>query len=218
MSDEIIDDYVITDDWGEDNALIFPDGGTSSGGNTPSPVVTPANFGRPGEATIVGTIGGAQWGEVGGAFSCKNGTLTVPLPAAAKYSSGTITTSSPGLIGGVDFSKTDTTSEIDSGMIKLAAANAASRCNGTTDGTPGGIHGIGYSNNGEFAITKGFALIPKPTGPTDGIDGLYNAETAKGMTWAELRGAGPVRLSYSDSHGYGVTAMMFNNFLSLFIS
>ena len=206
---EIIADYVITNELGDDTALIFPD-------DSGSPQTPPASFG-PGLATIVGTIGGAQWGSMGDAFSCNNGLLTVPLPAAAEYSSGSVATSSPGLIGGVDFSKTDTTSEIDAGMIKLAAANASAHCDGTTDGTPGGVYGVGYSSNGQFAINKGFVLIPKPA-ELDGIAGLYNAETAKGMTWAELRGAGPVRLSYSDSHGYGIMAMMFDNYLSLFIS
>lgn len=215
---EIIADYVITNELGDDTALIFPDD-SSSGGGGGSPQTPPASFG-PGLPHIVGTIGGAQWGPSisrGGAFACDSGLLTVPLPDNAEYSSGSVAKSSPGLISGVEFSKTDTTSAINSGMINLAAANAASRCDGTVDGTAGGVHGVGYSTNGQFAINKGFVLIPKPA-ELDGIAGLYNAGTAKGMTWAELRGAGPVRLSYSDSHGYGIMAMMFDNYLSLFIS
>lgn len=161
---EIIADYVITNELGDDTALIFPDD-SSSGGGGGSPQTPPANFG-PDVTTIVGTIGGAQWGSMGGAFSCNNGLLTVPLPAAAEYSSGTITSSSPGLIGGVDFSKTDTTSEIDAGMIKLAAANASAHCDGTTDGTPGGIYGIGYGTTDTFEISKGYVKIPRPNGYT----------------------------------------------------
>lgn len=162
MSDEIIEDYIITEEWGEDNALIFPITGEGGGGSTPAPS-TPAQFG-PSVTRIFGTIGGAQWGPMGEAFSCAGGVLTVPLPAAAEFSSGSITRSSAGLISGVEFSKKETNSAINSGAIILAAANAASRCNGTVDGTPGGIHGIGYSTDGSFSIDKGFLNIPKPAG------------------------------------------------------
>jgi hypothetical protein len=124
--------------------------------------VEKASFG-PGVTTIVGTIGGAQWGEVGGAFSCSNGQLTVPLPANAAYSA---TSSSSGLIRGVEFSKTKTTSEINDGVIKLAVANASSYCDGATDGTPGGVYGIGYSSGSTPSIDNGVIKIPRPSSYT----------------------------------------------------
>lgn len=222
MSDEIIDDYVITDDWGEDNALIFPDGGTSSGGNTPAPAVPPANFGPDVATTIVGTIRGAQWGSSisrGGAFACDSGLLTVPLPDDAEYSSGTITTSSPGLIGGVDFSKTDTTSEINAGFIKLAAANASSRCDGTTDGTPGGIYGIGYGSGNAFSIDKGYIRIPRP--PAQGYfpSGIYDAVHAQKVNWSDM-GAGVFPLTNPSNPKDGdirIAAILVGGYLSLLL-
>ena len=124
--------------------------------------VEKASFG-PGVTAVVGTIGGAQWGEVGGAFSCSNGQLTVPLPANAEYSA---TSSSSGLIRGVEFSKTNTTSEIKDGVIKLAVANASSYCDGATDGTPGGVYGIGYSSGNTPSIDNGVIKIPRPSSYT----------------------------------------------------
>lgn len=215
---EIIADYVITNELGDDSALIFPED-SSSGGGGGSPQTPPASFG-PGLPTIYGTIYDAKWGSMGDAFSCDNGLLIVPLPDAAEYSSGsTITTSSPGLISGVDFSKTDTTSKIDAGMIKLAAANAASRCNGTTDGTPGGIHGIGYSNNGEFAINQGFALIPKP--PAQGYfpSGIYDAVHAQKVNWSDM-GAGVFPLTSPSNPKDGdlrIAAVLIGGYLSLLL-
>lgn len=219
MSDEIIDDYVITDDWGEDNALIFPDGGTGSGGNTPAPVVPLATFG-PDIARIAGTICWAQWGEVGGAFSCNNGELTVPLPPKATYTSGTtITTSSPGLISGVEFSKTDTTSEIDDGQIKLAAANASAHCDGTTDGTPGGIYGIGYNSTDTFEISKGYVRIPRP--PAQGYfpSGIYDAVHAQKVNWSDM-GAGVFPLTSPSNPKDGdirIAAILVGGYLSLLL-
>lgn len=175
-----------------------------------------ASFG-PGVPTIVGTISGAQWGTIGGAFSCDAGLLTVPLPAAAEYSSGTITSSSPGLIGGVEFSKTDTTSEINGGMIKLAAADAASRCLGTTDGTPGGIHGVGYNSIDEFEISKGYIKIPKPPAPGYFPDGLYNAETGEKISWQTfLAGTSPVPLSQPAS-GLRIMAFHLGKYITFYL-
>ena len=181
--------------------------------------VKEASFG-PGVARIVGTIGGAQWGEVGGEFSCVNGQLTVPLPAAAEYSSGT-ENDQPGLISGVEFSKTDTTSEIDTGMIKLAAANASSYCNSATDGTengtPGGIYGIGYGNDNNFSIDKGYIRIPRP--PAQGYfpDGLYNAATGEKITWQTfLAGTSPVPLS-EPADGLRIMAFHLGKYLTFYL-
>lgn len=181
--------------------------------------VKEASFG-PGVTRIVGTIGGAQWGEVGGEFSCVNGQLTVPLPAAAEYSSGT-ENDKPGLISGVEFSKTDTTSEIDTGMIKLAAANASSYCNSATDGTengtPGGIYGIGYGNDNNFSIDKGYIRIPRP--PAQGYfpDGLYNAATGEKITWQTfLAGTSPVPLS-EPADGLRIMAFHLGKYLTFYL-
>lgn len=205
---------------GSDNVSIDPDLTVTDPCNPVYKIsvtgVEKASFG-PGKPTIVGTIGNAQWGTMGGAFSCADGVLTVPLPAAAEYSSGTITSSSPGLIGGVDFSKTDTTSEINGGMIKLAAANAASRCNGTTDGTPGGIHGVGYNSIDEFEISKGYIKIPKPPEPGYFPDGIYNAVTGEKVTWETfLAGNSPVPMS-APSGGWRIMAFHFGKYLTFYL-
>lgn len=47
--------------------------------------------------------------------------------------------------------------------------------------------------------------------------GLHNATCGKNMTWEEMRGAGPIRISYSSSHGYGITAMMIGDYLSFYV-
>ena len=47
--------------------------------------------------------------------------------------------------------------------------------------------------------------------------GLHNATCGRNMTWAEMKGAGPIRISYSTSHGYGITAMMIGDYLTFYI-
>lgn len=47
--------------------------------------------------------------------------------------------------------------------------------------------------------------------------GLHNATCGRNMTWAEMKGAGPIKISYSTAHGYGVTAMMIGDYLTFYI-
>ena len=142
-----IEDFELTDDDGEDSALNFGDDSS----------VPPAQFGN-NQTVISGTISGMQWGEFGGSFYAKNGLGVVPKPPLADTVGGA------GLLVSAEFKKLQGKKPtLISGTLNLPLAQAPTgACNGTVDDTPGGIVGIGYSEDGVFSIKDGYARIPRP--------------------------------------------------------
>ena len=53
--------------------------------------------------------------------------------------------------------------------------------------------------------------------PSGGLAGLYDSENNRRLTWAELKDASLVRLSYSSSTSLGVTVKMFGDYLALYV-
>ena len=147
MADEydITEEFALTAEDGEDNALNF------GGSDTP-----PAQFGN-GQTVISGTISGMQWGDYGGAFYATNGLAVVPKPPLADAIGG------PGLFAGAEYKKLQGKKPtVVSGTLNLPLAQAGAGQDATTEDTPGGLVGIGYSEDGCFGITDGVARIPRP--------------------------------------------------------
>lgn len=147
MADEydISEEFALTAEDGEDNALNF------GGSDTP-----PAQFGN-GQTVISGTISGMQWGDFGGAFYATNGLAVVPKPPLADAIGG------PGLFAGAEYKKLQGKKPtVVSGTLNLPLAQAGAGQEATTEDTPGGLVGIGYSDDGCFGITDGLARIPRP--------------------------------------------------------
>ena len=140
-----IEDYDLTADDGEDNALNF------GGNETP-----PAQFGNE-QVVISGTISGMQWGDFGGSFYATNGLAVVPKPPLADTVGGA------GLFAGAEYKKLQGKKPtVVSGTLNLPLAQAGAGQEATTEDTPGGLVGIGYSEDGCFGITDGVARIPRP--------------------------------------------------------
>jgi hypothetical protein len=105
------------------------------------------------------------------------------------------------------------------GALNLPLAQAPTdTCNGTVDDdTPGGIVGIGYSEDGDFRIEDGYARIPRP--PESGYfpDGLYNAATGEKITWQTfLAGTSPVPLS-EPAEGLRIMAFHLGKYLTFYL-
>lgn len=202
MADEydIIEEFALTDNDGEDNALNF------GGDETP-----PAQFGN-GQTVIFGTICGMQWGDYGGAFYATNGLVVVPKPPLADAIGG------PGLFAGAEYKKLQGKKPtVVSGTLNLPLAQAGAGLEETTEDTPGGIIGIGYSSDGCFGITDGIARIPRPPEPGYFPKGLYNAETGKKTTWEDfLAGTSPVAMS-QPTDGYKIMAFHLGEYITFYL-
>lgn len=202
MADEydITEEFALTAEDGEDNALNF------GGDDTP-----PAQFGN-GQTVISGTISGMQWGDFGGAFYASNGLAVVPKPPLADAIGG------PGLFAGAEYKKLQGKKPtVVSGTLNLPLAQAGAGQEATTEDTPGGIKGIGYSSDGCFGITDGMALIPRPPEPGYFPKGLYNAETGKKTTWEDfLAGTSPVAMS-QPTDGYKIMAFHLGEYITFYL-
>lgn len=207
MADEydITEEFALTADDGEDNALNF------GGDETP-----PAQFGNE-QVVISGTISGMQWGDFGGSFYATNGLAVVPRPPLADTVGGA------GLLVSAEFKKLQgKTPTLVSGTLNLPLAQAEKGQEETTEDTPGGLKGIGYSDDGCFGITDGFARIPRPPELPSGIDkfpaGLRNAPANQNITWAEFFSqTGVIPLS-NPVNGFRISAFPFNGqYLSLLL-
>ena len=195
-----IEDYDLTADDGEDNALNF------GGDETP-----PAQFGNE-QVVISGTISGMQWGDFGGAFYATNGLAVVPKPPLADTVGGA------GLLVSAEFKKLQGKKPtLISGTLNLPLAQAGEGQEETTEDTPGGIIGIGYSSDGCFGIVDGFARIPRPPEPGYFPKGLYNAETGKKTTWEDfLAGTSPVAMS-QPTDGYKIMAFHLGEYITFYL-
>lgn len=183
MADEydITEEYALTAEDGENNALNFGDNETP-----------PAQFGNE-QVVISGTINGMQWGDFGGSFYATNGLAVVPKPPLADTVGGA------GLLVSAEFKKLQgKTPTLIQGTLNLPLAQAGVGQEETTEDTPGGLKGIGYSSDGCFGITDGFARIPRPPELPSGIDkfpvGVYHAVALKKITWEEM-GTGVVPMT-----------------------
>lgn len=201
-----IEDYELTDADGEDSALNL---GTESS-------VSPAQFGN-NQTVISGTISGMQWGAFGGSFYATNGLAVVPKPPLADTVGGLY-----GLVGKAEFKAlqgkkpTFTNGDLN---IPLAQAPTGA-CDGTVDDdTPGGLVGIGYSEDGDFRIEDGYARIPRP--PEQGYfpKGVYNGVMGQKVDWSAM-GTGVIPLTGKPNPKDGdmrIAAMLIGGYLSLLL-
>ncbi len=198
-----IEDYELTDTDGVDSALNLGDESS----------VSPAQYGN-NQPVIVGTISGMQWGDFGGSFYAINGLAVIPKPPLADTVGGA------GLLEKAEFKKLQGKKPtLGSGTLNLPLAQAPTgACDGTVDDdTPGGIVGIGYSEDGVFSIKDGYARIPRP--PEQGYfpDGLYNAATGEKITWQTfLAGTSPVPLS-EPAEGLRIMAFHLGKFITFYL-
>ena len=197
-----IEDFELTDNDCEDSALNLGDESS----------VSPAQYGN-NQPVIVGTISGMQWGNFGGSFYAKNGLCVIPKPPLADTVGGA------GLLVSAEFKKLQGKKPtLVSGTLNLPLAQASTgACNGTVDDTPGGIVGIGYSEDGVFSIKDGYARIPRPPEPGYFPKGLYNAETGKKTTWEDfLAGTSPVAMS-QPTDGYKIMAFHLGEYITFYL-
>lgn len=202
MADEydITEEFALTADDGEDNALNF------GGDETP-----PAQFGNE-QTVIFGTIGGMQWGDFGGAFYATNGLIVVPKPPLADTVGGA------GLLEKAEFKKLQGKKPtVVSGTLNLPLAQAGAGMEETTEDTPGGLVGIGYSDDGCFGIIDGFARIPRPPEPGYFPKGVYNGAQGQKVDWTAM-GTGVIPLTGKENPKDGdlrIVAMLIGGYLSL---
>lgn len=119
-----------------------------------------------------------------------------------------------GLIRSIGFKEDLQACGIKGGNIEMPLATSHDGCTGVA----GGVVAVQYNSKETTPrIDNGVIILPAPTTPAMPIAGLYDAVHAQGLTWEQLKGAGPVQLSYSSKYGYGIKAFMLGEYLSLFI-
>lgn len=220
MAEEtILEEVDLTTEDGEDNALNFP------------PL---AQFGNE-KLSIPGLIASARVDDSASEPYAEDGALVIPRgiiqgeitsvqPGAGWSVSGGVvqvgyaSNGNAGVISGMEIAKTASkVPVIGNGVVSFPLAQATPGINGTDEDTPGAIKGIEYVEGTCLGIVDGVIQLPKPPENSYAPDGLYDSNNARGITWAQLRGAGPVRLSSSSSSSLGVQVMMLGDYLSIFV-
>ena len=147
MSEEIIEEFDLSDE-GEDEAKNF------------TPLAT---FGK-GENTVPGSICGIVIGDTDSPYA-KNGVAHIPAGQIYNIPNADTVGGLYGLVGKAEFKALQGKKPtFNNGDLNIPLAQApVDSCNGTVDDdTPGGIVGIGYSEDGVFSIKDGYARIPRP--------------------------------------------------------
>ncbi len=210
-SEEIIDEYDLTDSSGEDNALNLVPLATFGNGRTSTPGIISsvvADSSEPwAEDGVLHISAGMINVQAGDSWSITNGTITVAR------ANGT----TEGVIGNVCIEST--TSEvpvISQGTIIIPLAQASEGELSTSIHTPGAISGIEYHEGACLSIVDGIIKIPKPKSPVFPA-GLYNAKTTEKIPWATfLAGTSPVPMS-NFSNGFRIMAFHIGDYLSFYI-
>ena len=124
------------------NGLLHIPAGEIEGTTTPTANSATGRFG------IVGSV------QPGNAWGIADGLIYVGVADAG----------SAGVISSANFKALQgKTPTFTGGALNLPLAQATLGVNGTSEDTPGGLVGIGYSDDGCFGIVDGYARIPKPT-------------------------------------------------------
>lgn len=204
MSEEIIEEFDLSDE-GEDEAKNF------------TPLAT---FGK-GKNTVPGSICGIVVGDTESPYA-ENGVAHIPAGQISNVPNADTVSGLYGLVGKAEFKAlqgkkpTFTNGDLN---IPLAQAPVDS-CNGTVDDdTPGGIVGIGYSEDGDFCIKDGYARIPRP--PEQGYfpAGLYDGVKGQKINWTDM-GTGVIPLTGKENPEDGdlrIVAMLIGGYLSLWL-
>ncbi len=183
-----------------------------------------AEYDPAGGTATAGIVAGVVWTN-DSTPSIKSGVLQ--LPRAGGGGGGTVltavkaedTSEDAGRVDGstlrLDFADHDTSAGI---LPKAGLVNSIEMCSGGSPRIDNGriIVPTHSFDPTQFTVSNG-GLVQLINAPVAGLAGLYDAEHNRRLTWADLKGAGPVRLSYSSGTSMGITAMMFGDFLSLYI-
>ena len=202
MSEEIIEEFDLSDE-GEDEAKNF------------APLAT---FGK-GKNTVPGSICGIVIGDTDSPYA-ENGLVHIPAGQISNVPNADTVSGIYGLVGKAEFKAlqgkkpTFTNGDLN---IPLAQAPTGA-CDGTVDDdTPGGIVGIGYSEDGVFSIKDGFARIPRPPEPGYFPKGVYNGVMGQKVDWTAM-GTGVIPLTGKENPKDGdlrIVTMLIGGYLSL---
>lgn len=211
-SEEVIDEYDLTDSSGEDNALNLVPLATFGNGKTSTPGILSsvvADSSAPwAEDGVLHIPAGMIINDVqaGDSWSISNGTITVAR------ANGT----TEGVIGSISIeSTTSKVPVISQGSIIIPLAQAAEGELSTSIHTPGAISGIEYHEGTCLSIVDGVIKIPKPQ--TNFPAGLYNAASGEKIPWATfLAGTSPVPMS-QPKDGLRIMAFHLGEYLSFYL-
>lgn len=211
-SEEIIDEYDLTDSSGEDNALNLVPLATFGNGGTSTPGIISSVFADSSEPWAEDGVLHIPAGmiinnvQAGDSWSISDGTITVAR------ANGT----TEGVIGSISIEKTTSNVPVISqGAIIIPLAQAREGESSTSIHTPGAISGIEYYEGTCLSIVDGVIKMPKPQ--TNFPAGLYKAEGNEKIPWATfLAGTSPIPMS-APLNGLRIMAFHIGEYLSFYI-